>query len=159
MDQSWVVTIPNTTGAPLAAGGLDFRDNLVPGKTTLIHLAQGTPDVITVFEVGVLDAGVLAPFNLTAPAAGVTVTSIPASTTPVTISWDTSRAAATYKWIFGAPTVPPRILTVPVGTNSLTLTLGQIDAILAGLGVAQGDSVVGQWDVWAFRNNAPANDS
>jgi hypothetical protein len=160
-DQSWIVECPLTTGgtSTLAGGGLDLRDNLVPGKLTLITQVQGTPDRIIVFEVAVLDAGVLAPFNLTAPAAGVTVTSIPASSTPVTITWDTSRAAANYKWIFGAPTVPPRILTVPRGTNSYTLTLGQLDNILAGLGLAQGDSVVGQWDVWAFRNNLPANDS
>ena len=98
-------------------------------------------------------------FNLTFPPDGITVTTLPGSSTPVTITWDTSSALASYKWIFGAPTVPPRILEVPVGTNSLTLTLGQIDAILAGLGVAQGDSVVGQWDVWAYRNNAPDYDS
>jgi len=158
-DQSWIVETL-TVGAPnVAAGGLDFRNNLVPGKTTLISLAQGSPDIIAVYEIGVTDAGPLNPFNLTSPPAGITVTTLPGLTAPVTITWDTANANATYRWIFGAPAVPPRILSVPVGTNSLTLTLGQIDAILAGLGVAQGDSVVGQWDVWAYRNNAPANDS
>ncbi len=141
------------------AGGLFITPALVAGKVVLGGVLQGAPDRLFGYELVTLDAGPLAPFNLTAPASGVTVTSIPASTTPVTITWDTSRASATYKWIFGAPTVPPRILTVPASSNSLTLTLGQIDNILASLGLAQGDSVVGQWDVWAFRNNAPANDS
>jgi hypothetical protein len=101
----------------------------------------------------------LNPFNLTSPPSGASVTTLPGSTTPVTITWDTSTSLASYRWIFGSPTVPPRILDVPVSTNSLTLTLGQIDDILAGLGVPQGDSVVGQWDVWAYRNNAPDFDS
>ncbi|MBK7254286.1 MAG: T9SS type A sorting domain-containing protein [Ignavibacteria bacterium] len=50
---SAVITIPGTVGAPnLAAGGLDFRTNLIPGKTTLIGYVQGTPDKVVVYEVG-----------------------------------------------------------------------------------------------------------
>ena len=147
---------PLTTGI---AGGLFITPDLISGKVVLGGVWQGTPDLLFGYELVTLDAGPLAPFNLTSPPTGITVTTISNSTTPVTITWDTSRASATYKWIFGAPTVPPRILTVPTATNSLTLTLGQLDNILASLGVAQGDSVVGQWDVWAFRNNLPANDS
>ena len=50
---SAVITIPGTVGAPnLASGGLDFRTNLVPGKTTLIGLVQGTPDKVCIYEVG-----------------------------------------------------------------------------------------------------------
>ena len=50
---SAVITIPGTVGAPnLAAGGLDFRTNLIPGKTTLIGFVQGTPDKVVVYEVG-----------------------------------------------------------------------------------------------------------
>lgn len=107
----------------------------------------------------ILDAGPLAPFVLKTPAAGTTVTSYPGSTTPVTITWDTSRAAATYKWIFGTSLPTTRLLTMQSGTNSLTMTLGQLDNMLAGLGVSQGSSISGSWDVWAFRNNAPQNDS
>ena len=154
-----VLTDVGVGNASAIAGGLSLSKDIVPGKIALVGVLQGTPDRLFAYEIGVTDAGVLAPFNLTSPASGITVTSIPTSTTPVTITWDTSRASATYKWIFGAPSIPPRILTVPTTTNSLTLTLGQIDNILAGLGVAQGDSVVGVWDVWAFRNNAPVNDS
>lgn len=159
LDQSWIVET-QTVGAPnVAPGGLHISDDLVPGKLVMISLAQGNPDRISVYEIAVLDAGPLNPFNLTAPASGTTVTTFPGSTTPVTITWDTANANANYKWIFGSPTVPPRLLELPASTNSLTLTLGQIDAILAGLSVPQGGSVVGQWDVWAYRNNAPAFDS
>ena len=105
-----------------------------------------------------LDAGPLAAFNLQTPTAGATVTSFPGSSTPVTITWDTSRAGASYKWIFGT-SLPARLFTMQTGTNSLTMTLGQLDNILADFGVAQGGSVTGAWDVWAFRNNSPQNDS
>ena len=95
----------------------------------------------------------LNPFNLQLPAPGARVETFPNSSTPVTISWDTSATGAQYKWIFGSPTVPPRLITLPVSSNSVTLTLGQLDQILASAGVAQGDSITGQWDVWAYRVN------
>ena len=60
---SAVVTIPLTSGAPLASGGLDFRTNLVTGKSTLIGVVQGTPDRCVVYEVG----------NVTPPSSGNTL--------------------------------------------------------------------------------------
>lgn len=141
------------------AGGLFISDQLIPGFVILGGVLQGQPDRLFGYEIANLDAGVLMPFNLTAPANNASITTFPGSTTPVVITWDTSRANATYKWIFGSPTVPPRILTVPTSTNSLTFTLGQLDALLASFGVLPGQSIVGQWDVWAFRNNLPQNDS
>jgi len=148
---------PTQTGA--LAGGLFITDQLMPGFLILGGVLQGDPDRLFGYEIANLDAGVLAPFNLQTPANNASFTTLPNSSTPVTITWDTSRANATYKWIFGSPTVPPRILTFPVSTNSLTLTLGAIDSLLNSLGVPPGGTVVGQWDVWAFRNNLPANDS
>ncbi len=97
-------------------------------------------------------------YNLTLPAAGSRLVSYPNSYIPSTFTWDTSASTATYKWIFGSPTVSPRKITFPVSQNSLTVLSGQMDSILASLGVATGDSLVGQWDVWAFRN-AVINDS
>jgi hypothetical protein len=141
------------------AGGLFISDQLIPGFVILGGVLQGSPDRLFGYEIANLDAGVLMPFNLTAPANNASLTTLPGSTTPVVITWDTSRANATYKWIFGSPTVPPRLLTLPASTNSFTLTLGQIDDLLAGFGVQPGQSIPGQWDVWAFRNNLPANDS
>ncbi len=104
------------------------------------------------------NAGPLNTFNLQTPAAGTVITSIAGSTTTVTFNWDTSTAAATYKWIFGS-SLPTRQLTIPINIRPLTMTLGQLDNYLSGIGLAQGDSVSGSWDVWAFRNNAPNNDS
>jgi len=104
------------------------------------------------------NAGPLNAFNIQSPAAGTTITSIAGSTSTVTFNWDTSTAAATYKWIFGS-SLPTRQLTIPVPLKPLTMTLSQLDTYLAGIGLNQGDSISGSWDVWAFRNNAPANDS
>jgi len=148
---------PTQTAA--IAGGLFITDQLMPGLLILGGVLQGSPDILFGYEIANLDAGVLQPFNLTNPPNNASITTLPGSTTPVNITWDTSRANATYKWIFGSPTVPPRLLTFPVPTNSLTLTLGAIDSLLASFGVLPGQSLVGQWDVWAFRNNLPANDS
>ncbi|QOJ29679.1 MAG: T9SS type A sorting domain-containing protein [Ignavibacteriales bacterium] len=154
-----VLTDVGLGNAGAIGGGLFLSTDFVAGKLVLGGVLQGVPDRLFAYELLTLDAGVLQPFNLTAPAAGTVVTSVPNSTTPVTITWDTSRAGASYKWIFGSPTVPPRLLTFPAGSNSLTLTLGQIDQLLAENGVPPGGSVVGQWDVWAFRGNLPDNDS
>lgn len=104
------------------------------------------------------NSGPLNAFNLQTPAAGVTITSIAGSSTITTFNWDTASAGATYKWIFGT-SLPTRQLTIPVNVRPLNMTLGQLDTYLAGIGVAQGDSISGSWDAWAFRNNPPANDS
>ncbi|MBV6479073.1 MAG: hypothetical protein HGGPFJEG_01834 [Ignavibacteria bacterium] len=100
----------------------------------------------------------LSSFNLVSPASGTTLTSYPNSSNNYNLRWDTSSSTATYKWVFGNPTTTPRRITMLSGTNSINFTAGQLDVILAGLGVAIGDSLVGQWDVWAFRNNT-SNDS
>ncbi|MCL6495761.1 MAG: T9SS type A sorting domain-containing protein [Ignavibacterium sp.] len=141
------------------AGGLFITDQLIPGLVVLGGVLQGEPDRLFGYEIANLDAGVLAPFNLVSPPDNANITTLPGSTDPVVITWDTSRAGATYKWIYGSPTVPPRILTIPTSSNSLTLTLGIIDSILASFGIPQGATIPGQWDVWAFRNNLPQNDS
>ncbi|MCX7612383.1 MAG: T9SS type A sorting domain-containing protein [Ignavibacterium sp.] len=138
------------TGNALQRNGTTWQA-LVDGTN-----GQGAPFIL---YGGISDAGQLLPFNLTAPANNATITTLPGSTTPITITWDTSRANATYKWIFGAPVVPPRLLTIPTSTNSLTFTSGQLDSMLANFGINPGGSVSGQWDVWAFRNNPPQNDS
>ncbi len=100
----------------------------------------------------------LNPFNLNTPITGVTVNSFPASSNNVTFSWDTASSSATYKWIFGTGG-NPRMLILNSSTNSINLNLGVLDNLLAGMGLLPGDSLVGQWDVWAYRNNAPLFDS
>ncbi len=44
------LTIPLTTGAPLASGGGEVVTNLVAGKRTWVGLVQGTPDRVFVVE-------------------------------------------------------------------------------------------------------------
>jgi hypothetical protein len=114
-------------------------------------------DISGLYQAWTASVGInLAPlnsFNITSPSANSTIVSYPNSQTPVTFNWDTSTATASYKWIFGNPTTSTRKITLPVPINFVNVTQGQLDNILAGLGVAVGDSLVGQWDVWAFRNN------
>jgi hypothetical protein len=133
---------------------------VVAGFTTA---GTGQTDRITFSQIDgsciVSGSGPLNAFNLQTPPPGTTITTLAGSTTPVSSTWDTSAAGASYKWIFGAPVVPPRLFTLPTTTNALNTTLGALDAVLAGAGLQQGDSVIGQWDVWAFRNNPPQNDS
>lgn len=100
----------------------------------------------------------LSAYNLTTPAPNSRVVTYPNSYIPFTFNWDTAASTAVYKWIFGNPTTSTRKITFESDTNSLTVLTGQMDSILASLGVAVGDSLVGQWDVWAFRN-AVQNDS
>ncbi len=97
-------------------------------------------------------------FNLNSPAPGARIQTLPNNTINYNFTWDTSASTASYKWIFGSPTTSPRKITLQPTGNSLNVSGGQLDNLLAGLGLAQGDSLVGQWDVWAFRNNQ-ANDS
>lgn len=97
-------------------------------------------------------------FNKTLPAAGVTIQTLPNNSTVYNFKWDTAASSATYKWVFGSPATSPRKITVPLHGNFWTVTSGELDNLLAGIGLNQGDSLVGQWDVWAFRNNA-TNDS
>ncbi len=97
-------------------------------------------------------------FNLQTPSTGARFVSLPNSTAPVNSSWDTSASTASYKWIFGNPTTSTRKITLQATQNHIDLTEGQLDNLLAGLGLNQGDSLVGQWDVWAFQNNI-TNDS
>lgn len=158
------VTVPLTVGAPLASGGMEVVTNLVAGKRTIVGLVQGSPDRVIVVDIGASSTPPLSAFNLQTPAAGTRIVTAPGSTTPVTITWDTSATGATYKWIFGNPTTATRRITFPSATNSITTTLGALDAILAANGFTNNgsatDSAVGQWDVWAFKGpGAPGADS
>ena len=157
-----VLTRVTTGGTAPIAGGLFISPGLVPSKATIGGLLQGggtgADDRLFGLELATTAADTVLPFTLQSPAAGVTISTLPGSITPVVISWDTNRVGVTFNWIFGSPTVPPRRFTLPSANNTINTTLGALDAMLAAGGVAQGDSLVGQWDVWAYRNN-PANDS
>ena len=149
-DTLWYAAYNNT-----AAAGQLRTVNLTTGATTLIGTFNPAAEVCG-FTIPGKKAYPLSAFNLLTPAAGVRVVTVAGSTTPVIITWDTSASGATYKWIFGNPVVPPRRLTLPSATNSISTTLGALDAILAANGFTNNgsatDSAVGQWDVWAFKS-------
>lgn len=149
-DTLWYAAYNNT-----ASAGQLRTVNLTTGATTLIGAFNPAAEVCG-FTIPGKKAYPLSAFNLLTPAAGVRVVTVAGSTTPVTITWDTSASGATYKWIFGNPVVPPRRLTLPSAANSISTTLGALDAILAANGFTNNgsatDSAVGQWDVWAFKS-------
>lgn len=135
---SSVDTIPALTGITVSNGRLNV-DRLIQ-------------------KVKVTNVPVLYPFNLTSPAPSTRIESFPLGTTQYTFNWDTSATGATYRFVFGSPTTSPRKISIATGVNSWTVTAGQLDNILAGLGLNQGDSLVGQWDAWSYRL-LPTNDS
>jgi len=108
-------------------------------------------------------ANPLSPFNLQTPVANARIVTVPGSTTPVTITWDTATSSANYKFFFGNVAAPRRV-SISATTNSITTTLGALDILLAGAGFTNNgtasDSLVGQWDVWAYKNpGSPGADS
>lgn len=157
---------PETDSLFLAAytdAGKLYRCNTINGATTLIG-AFGSGSEVDAFIIPPASNRQLNAFNLLTPAAGARIVTVAGSNVPVTITWDTSGAGASYKFIFGNPVVPPRRITLQSNTNFISTTLGALDAILASNGLTNNgsatDSAVGQWDVWAFKGSgAPGADS
>ena len=127
-------------------------------QVKIIHYGKGLIDVYAAYTYLAALLQPLNPFNINTPAAGATVASFPNSSNSAQATWDTASAGATYKWIFGN-TSNPRMIVINSTTNSLNINLGVLDNLLAGMGLLPGDSIEGQWDVWAYRNNPPAFDS
>jgi hypothetical protein len=98
-------------------------------------------------------------YNLNLPSVGSIVTSVSKGTENIKFTWDTSASTATYRWTFGSPTLASPKLAFNINSNSLSFYSNQLDTILAAIGMNQGDSLVGQWSVMAYRNNLPINDS
>jgi hypothetical protein len=98
-------------------------------------------------------------YNLNSPAVDETITSFPHGTGIVNFTWDTSSYTATYRWTFGSPNLSVPKLAFNINTNSVSFSTDLLDTLLAALGLKQGDSLVGQWSVMAYRNNPPVYDS
>ena len=123
----------------------------LPGLSTEV-LSKGRLNLYkTLLKVKTVPVPVLNPYNLTAPAAGTTITTLPNSITPLSFNWDTCATGVTYRFIFGSPNASARTISIALPSNSWTLTNGQLDAILASKGVLQGQSLVGSWDAYAYR--------
>ncbi len=99
----------------------------------------------------------LKPFNLISPNNNASVFVTAGTTTPIQITFGSAKLpAARYKWkaalASGSLNLP--ILTLNSNGNgadtSLTLLSGNIDGILASLGLRKGDSVNLKWTVYAY---------
>lgn len=132
-----------------------YTMNLTTGAGTLVGAFPATAQVSSM---GLVTSSLpplpLNPFALQNPVAGTRIVTQIGSSTPVTISWDTSSRGATYKFVFGSPTVATRRLTIDNGgSNTITTTLGALDVLLASNGFTNNgsatDSAVGEWTVWA----------
>jgi hypothetical protein len=102
---------------------------------------------------------VLGPFNLLSPPTNTTVVTNPTSGAPVNIAWSRSGSGAVrYRWQFAASTSGNFLPALTFNSansgldTTLTLINSSIDAVLAGLGVVRGDSVIGRWRVVAGRS-------
>jgi hypothetical protein len=159
-------TVSSLNFAATDSGWVQYKykiGNLVPaGSNIYIGFREYDADItsegasfsLDLVNVTSSDAYPLNAFNLLTPTAGVTISTLPGSTTPVSITWDTSATGATYKWKYVSTSGPSKSLTIPAGTNSISTTSGALDVLLAGIGLNQGDSTIGQWDVWAYKSPA-----
>jgi len=151
-------------GAYISTGNAGlYRVSTSTGATSLIGAFTVGSGEVDAMVIPGISARQLNAFNIQTPAASTRIVTVAGSSTPVTITWDTSGSGASYKFIFGTA-LPTRRLTIPATTNSITTTLGALDIILASNGFTNNgsatDSAVGQWDVWAFKGaGAPGVDS
>ena len=143
--------------------GALYRCNTTTGAASLIGSFQNGAQV-DALVIPAKPFGELNAFNLQSPAADSRIITVPGSSTPVTISWDTSVTGASYNFIFGSPVVPPISITLSSNQNFISTTLGKLDSLLAAKGFTNNgsatDSAVGEWDVWAYKGpGAPGTDS
>jgi hypothetical protein len=80
-----------------------------------------------------------------------------ANSSPVNINWTKSGEAVKYKWLYARPDFSTQAnikFSVQSRNNGydsiLTLRNSLLDSMLAGIGVAVGDSAVGQWRVYGY---------
>jgi hypothetical protein len=96
----------------------------------------------------------LTAFSLLFPVSGATIVTSPFNTSTVNISWTRSGQGVTYKWKFGSPSLSNVRLSFPSNNSGydslLTVSNNSLDGILQGLGLNAGDSLSGQWSVWAY---------
>ena len=66
--------------------------------------------------------------------------------------WHIGGGGATYRWQFATPSFPGTIrFNVPADLDTFaTFRSSELDSLVAGLGVAPGDSISGQWRAYAY---------
>jgi len=124
-----------------------FRQN--PPQNDSLKAANG-PRTIT------LKRGIptLATFNLSSPPNGTQINTSPFNDTLVHMRWTRSGEGTSYKWKFGSPTIANPMFILEAnnyGYDSLfSIKNSSLDSALASHGVQTGDSIAGEWAVWAY---------
>jgi hypothetical protein len=103
---------------------------------------------------------VLSNFNLVSPLSGITITSSALNSSSINFSWSRSGKATTYKWKFGSPSLSNIRLSFTADNSGYdsTLVLGNnyLDGLLGSIGLNPGDSLTGEWSVWAYNGTDSA---
>lgn len=89
-------------------------------------------------------------FNLVTPSPNTTITSVAGSLYPVPFNWDTSASGAGYRFRFKNSS-GNNVIDTLIYQNLFKITSGDLDALLGRKGLTQGDSIVGSWNVTAFK--------
>ncbi|MEZ4824008.1 MAG: hypothetical protein R2942_17015, partial [Ignavibacteria bacterium] len=88
------------------------------------------------------------------PSSGTTIETSTFNSSNLLFNWATSGPGVTYKWKFGSPTISLVRLTYTSNISGIdstfTIPNNTLDAALATYGLPPGDSIVGQWSVWAY---------
>ncbi|WP_164682506.1 invasin domain 3-containing protein [Cyclonatronum proteinivorum] len=92
-------------------------------------------------------------FDLLTPAKGTELVTIPGSSEEVNITWQASENAQSYTWLLTTSdgSFDEPLLSQTTENTSLTFTSGDLDALLAGEGIAPGEGAALQWTVVAQR--------
>ncbi len=150
--------ISGTVDALLASVNIKKGDSVML-KWTVFSYKNGGLDSLKAsqdFNINIVRKRKLLAFNLIAPADNARLEVEQNETTPVVISWAASASGVTYKWLLDAASGnfanPWAVMSADnSGSDTkLSLTAGAIDNLVAGKGVADGDSVSLKWTVRAY---------
>lgn len=141
----------------LASLGVAQGDSIETKWTVKSFLGADSLEAIQSFNLRLVRQRNLSAFNLLTPANNARLVSVENGTQNVNITWQNA-IATTYKWFLTSATgsfINP-VLVLPSNNSgvatTLTLTTGAIDQVLAGLGLAKGDSILTKWTVYAYHN-------
>jgi 2',3'-cyclic-nucleotide 2'-phosphodiesterase/3'-nucleotidase/5'-nucleotidase len=141
----------------LASLGVAQGDSIEARWTVKSFLGNDSLEAVQSFNIRLVRQRNLSPFSLLTPVNNARLIASENGTQNVTITWQNAFATS-YKWFLtgatGTFTAP--VLVVPSNNSgaatTLTLTTGAIDQVLAGLGLAKGDSIQTKWTVYAYHN-------
>jgi hypothetical protein len=119
---------------------------VVAGYTTI---GTGRTDKLTFLKIDGTSFS-LNPFNLVIPVSGSSFTTIAGSLLPIAFDWDTSASGAGYRFKFYNSSGNTVIDTL-IFQNLLKITSGDLDILLGRKGMNQGDSIIGTWNVTAYK--------